>query len=168
MKTFESHASNRGLIRCALVLACVATVAPGSVGSAEAGQSCGNLTEPQDRATISSPAQVPAVYLARVAAGDAEHLSNLFAPDAVFRGNGGVVLNGRDEIREFFGKILGDTPPKLAVGRSVSDDNRVAFEVVSLQGPCNEADPATALDMMDINADGQVEVFAVFTRPRPQ
>ena len=130
-------------------------------------QSC-DLVDPQDLETISSSAQVPGAYLARVNAGNAEHLSNLFATDAVFRGPGGQVLNGRAAIREFYEGLLGSARPQLAVGRSVADGKRVAFELINLQQPCSEDDPATAVDMMDINDDGQIQVFTVFLRPRPQ
>ncbi len=34
--------------------------------------------------------------------------------------------------------------------------------------PCSEDDPAIAVDMMDINDEGQIEAFTVFMRPRPQ
>ena len=63
---------------------------------------------------------------------------------------------------------LGSGGPTLGVGRVVADDRRVAFELIRLGGPCNEEDPATALDFMEINEDGQVVSFTAFLRPRPQ
>ena len=49
-----------------------------------------------------------------------------------------------------------------------ADDRHVAFELIRLGGACNEEDPATALDFMEINEDGQVVSFTAFLRPRPQ
>ena len=131
-------------------------------------QSCGDLPEPQDRAVISSPAQVPSVYLARINEGNAEYVSNLFATDAVHRGPDGQVREGRAAIREFYEGILASGPRKLAVGRSVADSHRVAFELINLLQPCKEDDPALAVDVMDINEDGQIQEFTVFSRPRQQ
>ena len=168
MHMCESQLSSRVLTRCVLVLASMATIAPGAVGSSEAFQSCGDLVEPQDMATISSPAQMPGVYLARINAGDVEHVTNLFATDGVHRGPDGQIREGRAAIREFYEGILGSGPRKLAVGRSVADSHRVAFELINLQQPCNEDDPALAVDLMDINDDGQIQEFTVFSRPRPQ
>ena len=74
MHMCESQLSSRVLTRCVLVLASMATIVPGAVGSSEAGQLCGDLVEPQDMATISSPAEVPGVYLARINEGSAEHV----------------------------------------------------------------------------------------------
>ena len=168
MPVFESKASNRKLARCVGVLACMASLAHVSVGSAESAQSCGDVVEPQDVASISTPAQVPSAYAARVNAGDAEHLSNLFATDVLFRGGRGQVLKGRAAVRALFDELLGGGRPSLGVGRVVADDRRVAFELISLQGPCNEEDPAMAVDFMEINEDGQIESFTAFLRPRPQ
>ncbi len=167
MHMCESQLSSRVLTRCVLVLASLATIALGAVGSSEAGQSCSDLVEPQDMATISSPAQVPGVYLARINEGNPEHVSNLFATDAVHRGPDGQVREGRAAIREFYEGILA-SGTRIAVGRSVADSHRVAFELISLQQPCNDDDPALAVDVMDINEDGQIQEFTVFTRPRQQ
>ena len=110
---------------------------------------------------------MPEVYLARVNAGNAEHLSNLFATDAVFRNPFGQVLNGRAEIREFYEGIL-SSQLRFAVGRSVADGTQVAFELINLDQPCNENDPAMVLDLMEINDDGLIVSFTAFLRPRPQ
>ena len=167
MHRCESQLSSRVLTKCVFVLASMAIIAPGAVGSSEAGQSCGDLVEPQDLATISSPAQMPGVYLARINAGDAEHVTNLFATDGVHRGPDGQIREGRAAIRAFYEGIL-TRGPKIAVGRSVADSHRVAFELINLLEPCNEEDPALAVDVMDINDDGQIQEFTVFSRPRPQ
>jgi hypothetical protein len=151
-----------------LVLACTVTLAHSAVGSAESAQSCGDSVEPQDAASVSSPAQIPEVYLARVNAGDAGRLTELFASDAVHRGPDGQVRKGRAAIQQFYEGIVGSGPRKLAVGRSVADGHRVAFELVNLLQLCNEDDPALAVDVMDINEDGQIQEFTVFSRPRPQ
>ncbi len=151
-----------------LITVCLLVAGPGLVSLSEAAQSCGDLAAPQDMATVTSPADVPGVYLARVNAGNAEQVSNLFATDAVFRGAAGQVLKGRAAIREMYEGLLSSARPHLAVGRAVADDNRVAFELISLQGPCNDDDPATAVDMMDINDQGQIQAFTVFLRPRPE
>ena len=127
MHMCESQLSSRVLTRCVLVLASLATIALGAVGSSEAGQSCSDLVEPQDMATISSPAQMPGVYLARINAGDAEHVTNLFATDGVHRGPDGQIREGRAAIREFYEGTLTGGPRRIAVGRSVADSHRVAF-----------------------------------------
>ena len=113
------------LVMTAAVMVFLVTLVLGMAGADEAVQSCGELPEPQDRAVISSPAQVPSVYLARINEGNAEHVSNLFATDAVHRGPDGQVREGRAAIREFYEGILASGSPKLAVGRSVADSHRV-------------------------------------------
>jgi hypothetical protein len=140
----------------------------GMAGAEKTIQSCSDLPEAQDRAVISLPAQVPSVYAARINEGNAEHVSNLFATDAVHRGPGGQVREGRAAIRKFYEGILASGPPRLAVGRSVADSHRVAFELISLLEPCQEDDPAVAVDVMDINEDGRIQEFTAFSRPRQQ
>jgi hypothetical protein len=108
------------------------------------------------------------VYLARLNEGNAEHVSNLFATDSVHRGPEGQVRKGRAAIREFYEGTFARGLGKFAVGRSVADSHRVTFELISLLQPCNEDDPALAVDVMDINEDGQIQEFTVFMRPRPQ
>ena len=156
------------LVMTAAVMVFLVTLLLGMAGAEEAVQSCGELPEPKDRAVISSPAQVPSVYLARINEGNAEHVSNLFATDAVHRGPDGQVREGRAAIREFYQGILASGSPKLAVGRSVADSHRVAFELINLSQPCQEDDPAVAVDVMDIDEDGQIREFTVFSRPRQQ
>ena len=168
MQISQSHLRSGVSVRYGLALVCLVALALGVTGSEEVAQSCGDLVEPQDLEAISSPAQVPGVYLARLNEGNAERVSNLFATDAVHRGPEGQVTKGRAAIREFYAEILGSEPRKLAVGRSVADGHRVAFELINLQQPCSEDDPALAVDVMDINEDGQIQLFTVFWRPRPQ
>ena len=167
MQISESRLRGGVSVRCGLALVCLFTSALGVAGAEEVVQSCGDLVEPQDREVISSPAQVPGVYLARINAGNVEQVSNLFATDGVHRGPDGQVRTGRAAIREFYEGIASG-PRKLAVGRSVADSHRVAFELINLLQPCNEDDPALAVDVMDINEDGQIQEFTVFSRPRPQ
>ena len=128
-------------------------------------QSCGDFPEPKDRAVISSPAQMRSVYVARLIEGNAEHVVDLFATDGGHRGPQGQVRKGRAAIREFYEGIFAGEAGKFAVGRSVADSHRVAFELISLLQPCNEDDPALAVDVMDINEDGQIQEFTVFMRP---
>lgn len=180
VQTSVSRLRSALLVRCGLALVFLVAPALGVACSAETAQSCGDLVEPKDMETISSPAQVPGVYLARINEGDAERISNLFAPDAVHRGPEGQVTKGRAAIREFYVAVLSNgvrgrdraTSPdgrrKMAVGRSVADGHRVAFELISMEQSCNDDDPATALDVMDINDDGQIQLFTVFWRPRPE
>ena len=156
------------MVRCGLVLICLVALSLGVAGSEEAVQSCGNLVEPMDRESISSPAEVPAVYLARLNEGDAERVTHLFATDAVHRGPDGKIRRGRAAIREFYEVILGSAPRKFAVSRIVANGDRVAFELIDLQQPCNDDDPALVVDLMDINQDGQIQLFTVFTRPQPR
>jgi hypothetical protein len=168
MQTSESRLRNGVLVRCGQALVCLVTLSLGAAGAEEVAQSCSDLGEPQDLEMISSPAQMPGVYLARINEGNAEHVSNLFATDGVHRGPDGQVRKGRAAILEFYEGILANGPRELAVGRSVSDSRRVAFELISTLPPCNEDDPALAVDMMDINEDGQIQEFTVFSRPRSQ
>lgn len=138
----------------------------GMAGAETTIQSCSDLPEAQDRAMISSPAQVPSVYVARINEGNAEHVSNLFATDAVHRATDGQIRQGRAAIRKFYEGILASGPPKLTVGRSVADRHRVAFELISLLEPCQEDDPAVAVDVMDIDEEGQIQEFTAFSRRR--
>ena len=43
---------------------------------------------------------------------------------------------------------------------NVCPGNRVRYK------HCNEDDPALAVDVMDINEDGQIQEFTVFMRPQ--
>lgn len=168
MTVFEPTVNDRRVSSWVIVLVCLATLTHVSPGAAESAQSCSDVVEPQDVESISTAAQVPSAYAARVNAGDAEHLSRLFATDVVFRGGRGQVLNGRAAVRALFDEILGGAGPRLGVGRVVADDRRVAFELIRLGGPCNEEDPATALDFMEINEQGEIVSFTAFLRPQPQ
>lgn len=166
MPDSEPNMLHRRVTRWAIPLACLVSLIHVSATAASA-QSC-DVDEPEDVASITAPAQVPYAYAARVNAGDAEHMSNLFAPDVVFRGGRGQVLKGRAAVRALFEEILSGSGPRLGVGRVVADDRRVAFELIRMGAPCNEEDPATALDLMELNDDGQVVSFTAFIRPRPQ
>ena len=174
MQMSESQLSSGGSVRCKPALACLVALvfcmasADALAQDAEVAQSCGDLPEPKDRAVISSPAQMPSVYLARLNEGNAEHVVDLFATDGVHRGPDGQIRKGRAAIREFYEGVLDGGPRKLAVGRSVADSHRVAFELINLLLPCNKDDPALAVDLMDINEDGQIQEFTMFSRPRPQ
>ena len=75
---------------------------------------------------------------------------------------------GEAAIREFYEGILAGGPASLLWVGVLADSHRVAFELVNLLQPCNEDDPALAVDVMDINEDGQIQKFTVFSRPRPQ
>ncbi len=167
MQTSKRCWRNGLSVGCGQILVCLVT-ALGVAGAEEVVQSCDDLVQPQDNEVISSPAQVPGVYLARINEGNAEHVSNLFAIDGVHRGPDGLVRKGRAAIREFYEGILSSGPRELAVGRSVSDSHRVSFELINLLQPCNEDDPAVAVDVMDINEHGQIQEFTVFSRPRSQ
>ncbi|MEE2637584.1 MAG: nuclear transport factor 2 family protein [Acidobacteriota bacterium] len=167
MQVSEASLRNRLSVTCGLALVWSFTLALGSAGAEVVVQSCADLVEPQDGDGISSPAEVPGVYLARVNEGDVGRVIDLFATDAVHRGPDGQVRKGRAAIREFYEGILAGGARRLAVGRSVADSQRVAFELVNLGPPCNDDDPALAVDVMDINEDGQIQEFTVFSRPRP-
>ena len=163
MQISESRSKCVVFIRCGLALVVLVALALGVAGAEEAAQPCSDRVAPQDLETISSPAQVPGVYVARVNAGDAEHVTDLFATDAVHRGPDGQIRRGRAAILEFYEGILANGP-QVAVGKSVADRDRAAFELILLQG-CNEEDTATAMEIVDINEDGRIQEFTVFVRP---
>jgi ketosteroid isomerase-like protein len=147
-----------------LALVALLVLAPAAAGAAEAAQSCRELAKPQDLEVVSSAAQIPDVYVARVNGGDAEHVTDLFADDAVHRGPDARIRKGRAAILEFYEGILASGPLEMAVGKSVADSGRVAFELINVEG-CNEEDPATAVDLIDVNDANQIQDFTVFFRP---
>ena len=151
-------------VRFGLAMAVLAVVGAAGAGAAEAAQSCHELPESQDVAVVSSAAQIPDAYVARLNAGDAEHVTDLFADDAVHRGPDAVIRIGRAALLEFYEGVLANGPLNMAVGKSVADGNRVAFELVSRQA-CDDADPATAVDVIDVNDGGKIQDFTVFYRP---
>ncbi|WP_157388658.1 YybH family protein [Nocardia terrae] len=56
--------------------------------------------------TITDPAHLPALFEARLNAGDIEGVLSLFAPDATMRTTTGTVLSGRDALlREISGTV---------------------------------------------------------------
>ena len=164
MQISESRVQRVVTVRCGMVLVVLVTLAVGVAGAAEAAQSCRDLAKPHDLEVVSSAAQIPDAYVARLNAGDAEHVTDLFADDAVHRGPDAQIRTGRAALLEFYERVLANGPLDMAVGKSVADGQRVAFELVSLQA-CDDADPATAVDIIDVNADGKIQDFTVFSRP---
>ena len=146
-----------------LGLALVVLTASGMAGAAEAAQSCHDLPQPQDM-EVTSAAQIPDAYVARLNAGDAVRVTDLFADDAVHRGPDGVIRIGRAALLEFYEGVLANGSLDMAVGTSAAEGNRVAFELVSRQA-CDDADPATAVDVITVNDDGKIRDFTVFYRP---
>ena len=144
-------------------LALVVLAASGAGGAAEAAQSCHDLPQPQDM-EVTSAAQIPDAYVARLNAGDAVRVTDLFADDAVHRGPDGVIRIGRAALLEFYEGVLTSGGLDMAVGTSAAEGNRVAFELVSRQA-CDDADPATAVDVITVNDDGKIQNFTVFYRP---
>ena len=149
--------------RTGLALVVLAAVAAPGAGAAEAAQSCHDLPQPQDM-EVTSAAQIPDAYVARLNAGDAEHVTDLFADDAVHRGPDGVIRIGRAALLEFYEDVLANGALDMAVGTSAAEGNRVAFELVSRQA-CDDADPATAVDVITVDDDGKIQDFTVFYRP---
>ena len=146
-----------------LGLALVVLAASVAGGAAEAAQSCHDLPQPQDM-EVTSAAQIPDAYVARLNAGDAVRVTDLFADDAVHRGPDGVIRIGRAALLEFYEGVLTNGALDMAVGTSAAEGNRVAFELVSRQA-CDDADPATAVDVITVNDDGKIQEFTVFYRP---
>ena len=164
MQTSESRSQQIVSIRFGLALAVLAAMALGTAGTGEAAQSCRDLPVAQDREAVSSAAEVPGVYVARLNAGDADRVTDLFADDAVHRGPDGQIRRGRAAILAFYAGVLANGPTGLAVGKSVADSRRVAFELINVEG-CNEEDPATAVDLIEVNDANRIRDFTVFFRP---
>ncbi len=164
MQIPESCSLRVASVRFALVPVVLAALALGMAGAGEAAQACSDLAVPQDMETVSSAAELPGVYLARVNMGDAERITDLFADDAVHRGPDAVIRRGRAALLEFYGGIVGSGPLNMAVGKSVTEGNRVAFELVRLDD-CDDEDPATAVDLIEVNDEGKIQDFTVFSRP---
>ena len=164
MQISESRSQRVVSVRFGLALSALAALALGVAGGAEAAQSCSDLVAPQDMEMVSSAAELPGVYIARVNLGDAERVTDLFADDAVHRGPDAVIRTGRAALLEFYGGILGNGPLNMAVGKSVAEGNRVAFELVRLD-TCDDEDPATAVDLIEVNDEGKIQDFTVFSRP---
>lgn len=150
-------------VRFGLAVAMLAALSMAAAGAAEAAQSCHDLPQPQDM-EVTSAAQIPDAYVARLNAGDAVRVTDLFADDAVHRGPDGVIRIGRAALLEFYEDVLANGSLDMAVGTSAAEGNRVAFELVSRQA-CDDADPATAVDVITVNDDGKIREFTVFYRP---
>ena len=164
MQISESRSQCAAPVRFGLTLVALAALALGTAGAAEAAQACSDLVAPQDMEMVSSPAEIPGVYLARINMGDPERVTDLFADDAVHRGPDAVVRRGRAALLEFYGGIVGGGPLNMAVGKSVVEGNRVAFELVRVDD-CNDDDRATAVDLIEVNEDNKIQDFTVFSRP---
>ena len=65
-------------------------------------------------------------------------------------------------------RVAREASPEWICMLDVADSHRVAFELISLLEPCQEDDPAVAVDVMDINEDGRIQEFTAFSRPRQQ
>ena len=164
MQISESRSQCVAPSRFGLSLVVLAALALGTAGAGEAAQSCSDLVAPQDMEMVSSAADIPGVYLARINMGDPERVTDLFADDAVHRGPDAVVRRGRAALLEFYGGIVGGGPLNMAVGKSVVEGNRVAFELVRVDD-CNDEDRATAVDLIEVNEDNKIQDFTVFSRP---
>ena len=164
MQISESRSQRVVSVRFGPALLVLAALALGFPCAGEAAQSCSDLVAPEDMEMVSSAAEVPGVYIARLNAGDAERVTDLFADDGVHRGPDGQIRRGRAAILAFYEGVLADGPRGLAVGKSVADSGRVAFELINVEG-CNDEDPATAVDLIDVNDANQIQDFTVFFRP---
>ena len=151
-------------VRFGLALAVLGALALGISGTGEAAQNCRDLEAAQDMETVSSAAEVPGVYIARLNAGDAERVTDLFADDAVHRGPDGQIRRGRAAILAFYQGVLANGATGIAVGKSVADSGRVAFELINVEG-CNEEDPALAVDLIEVDDANRIRDFTVFFRP---
>ena len=138
-------------------------LALGTAGAAEAAQSCHDLPDAQDM-EVTSAGQIPEAYVARLNAGDAAHVTDLFADDAVHRGPDAVIRIGRAALLEFYEDVLANGALNMALGAAVADGNRVAFEIIAREA-CDDADPATAVDVIEVDDDGKITDFTVFYRP---
>ena len=138
-------------------------LALGTAGAAEAAQSCHDLPDAQDM-EVTSAGQIPEAYVARLNAGDAAHVTDLFADDAVHRGPDAVIRIGRAALLEFYSDVLANGALNMALGAAVADGNRVAFEIIAREA-CDDADPATAVDVVEVDDDGKITDFTVFYRP---
>ena len=138
-------------------------LALGTAGAAEAAQSCHDLPDAQDM-EVTSAGQIPEAYVARLNAGDAAHVTDLFADDAVHRGPDAVIRIGRAALLEFYADVLANGALNMALGAAVADGNRVAFEIIAREA-CDDADPATAVDVIEVDDDGKITDFTVFYRP---
>ena len=114
-----------------------------------------------------TPADAPEIYLARVGAGDAQGLSDLFAEDGLFQGPSGV-LRGREAIRAFYVDLFSRRVPQMRVGRTVIEGSRVVFEIIPVDVPRPEEDPTAAIDLLEIDPAGLIAKFTVYIRPPPQ
>ena len=86
MQMSESHFRSVGSVRRRPALSCLVTLVLCMAGAdalaqdAEVAQSCGDFPEPKDRAVISSPAQMPSVYLARLIEGNVAFIKEVTRP----------------------------------------------------------------------------------------
>ena len=164
MQEFGFRSQQVASVRFGLAPVVLAALALGTPGAGEAAQSCRDLPAAQDMETVSSAAEVPGVYVARLNAGDAERVTDLFADDAVHRGPDGQIRRGRAAILAFYEGVLANGATGIAVGKSVADSGRVAFELINVEG-CNEEDPAIAVDLIEVDDANRILDFTVFFRP---
>lgn len=111
-------------------------------------------------------ADLPQAYVDRINDGDARLLSELFAPDALFRGPSGQLLRGRAAVCDFYAGMFGASVPTVALGRTVIEDGRAVFELVDGSGTPDLEDPAMVVDIIEVDGDGQITRFDVFLHPR--
>lgn len=163
MRISESCPSRRTTVPFAAALAVVLALAPDATGAAQAAQSCHDLPDARDM-EVTSAAQIPEAYVARLNAGDAMHVTDMFADDAVHRGPDAVIRIGRAALLEFYESVLADGALNMALGTAVAEGNRVAFEIIAREA-CDDADPATAVDVIEVDDDGKITDFTVFYRP---
>jgi len=55
----------------------------------------------------------------------------------------------------------------MSVGRTVIEGRKVVFELIDRESAPDPADPATAIDLMELDEAGQIASFTVFMRRPP-
>jgi hypothetical protein len=118
-------------------------------------------------ATGKSACGTAQIYVERINAGHYDQLSDLFAPDAVFLTPTGQVLTGRDQIGQFYRKLLGSLRPAIVPISFISDGRDCVMELAA----ATQADNSTqyrlsAIDHFTMNKAGQIVHMIVYLRPQ--
>lgn len=107
------------------------------------------------------------VYVDRINAGQYDKISGLFAADAVFLTPTGPILTSREEIGQFYRKLLGTLRPAIVPISFINEGRTCVMELAAATQVDNPTQyKLSAIDHFTMNDTGQIAHMIVYLRPQ--
>ena len=125
-------------------------------------------SKPPAASAQGKPACAPAkTYVDRINAGQYDQISSLFAPDAVFLTPTGQILTSREQIGQFYQKLLGRLQPAIVPISFIGDGRDCVMELVAATQLDKHARyRLSAIDHFTVNDAGLIAHMVVYLRPQ--